>query len=97
MTWLALQCPSADGSGTLLSGLTARGAIEQDADVIMFVYRDDVYKFTKPADRPVQGIAEIIIGKQRNGPVGVAELLYMSPYTAFEDLAPDWAPSETPQ
>ena len=54
-------------------------------------------KFTKPADRPVQGIAEIIIGKQRNGPVGVAELLYMSPYTAFEDLAPDWAPSETPQ
>ena len=56
-----------------------------------------MYKFTKPADRPVQGIAEIIIGKQRNGPVGVAELLYMSPYTPFADLAPDWAPSETPQ
>ena len=81
----------------ILSDLRDSGAIEQDADVIMFVYRDDVYKFTKPADRPVQGIAEIIIGKQRNGPVGVAELLYMSPYTAFEDLAPDWAPSETPQ
>ena len=76
----------------VLSDIRESGSIEQDADVIMFVYRDDVYKFQKPADRPPQGIAEIIIGKQRNGPVGVAELMYMSPYTSFEDIAPDWMP-----
>ena len=76
----------------MLSDLRESGAIEQDADVIMFVYREDVYKFTKPSERPPQGVAEIIIGKQRNGPVGVAELMYISKYTLFEDMASGWNP-----
>lgn len=82
----------------MLSDLRESGAIEQDADVIMFVYREDMYKHAKPADRPPQGVAEIIVGKQRNGPVGVANLLYISRYTSFEDMAPDWTPtpSESP-
>lgn len=80
----------------ILADLRESGAIEQDADVIMFVYRDDVYKYPKISERPPQGVAEIIIGKQRNGPVGVAELMYISPYTSFEEMAPDWTvpPSE---
>lgn len=73
----------------MLSDLRESGAIEQDADVILFVYREDIYKYQKPAERPAQGTAEIIIGKQRNGPVGVAELLFLSRYTSFEEIAQD--------
>jgi len=66
----------------MLSDLRESGAIEQDADLVMFVYREEYYKPTEEN----QGIAEIIIGKQRNGPTGTVKLAFINRFTRFENL-----------
>jgi len=73
----------------LMSDLRESGALEQDSDLILFIYREEMYtKGDTPEDK--KGIAEVIIGKHRNGPTGEVKLAFLSPYTRFEDLAKDY-------
>ena len=69
----------------VMSDLRESGSIEQDADIIMFLYRDEVYH--PDTDQP--GVAEIIVAKHRNGPTGLVKLAFLSEYTRFENLADD--------
>jgi replicative DNA helicase len=67
-----------------LSDLRESGALEQDADVVLFIYREDQYE--KKADGDADSIAEIIVGKQRNGPTGIVRLAFIKQYTRFDNL-----------
>ncbi|MEO6065983.1 MAG: DnaB-like helicase C-terminal domain-containing protein, partial [Lysobacterales bacterium] len=69
----------------VMSDLRESGSIEQDADLIMFIYRDEYYN----QDSAAKGIAEILIGKQRNGPTGQIKLRFFGEYTKFENLGTD--------
>ena len=69
----------------LLSDLRESGALEQDADVVLFLYRDEVYN----PDSPDTGTAEVLIAKHRSGPLGVTRLAFLSHYTRFANMARD--------
>ncbi|KAB2923722.1 MAG: replicative DNA helicase [Bacteroidetes bacterium] len=71
----------------MLANLRESGAIEQDADVVLFIHRPEKYGLTRDDGSSAEGIAEIIIGKQRNGPTGEVELAFINQYARFENLA----------
>ena len=70
-----------------LSDLRESGALEQDADVVIFIYREDQYGDRSQPQTDAQGVAELIIGKQRNGPTGVVKLAFIREFTRFENLS----------
>jgi replicative DNA helicase len=67
----------------MLADLRDSGSIEQDADIVMFIYRDEVYN----PDSPQKGIAEVIVSKHRSGPIGKIDLAFLAHYTKFANLA----------
>jgi replicative DNA helicase len=81
---LSRKTEERQGMRPQLSDLRESGAIEQDADLILFLYRDELYN--RAEDNPNRGKAELIIGKQRNGPTGKIDLAFLDKYTAFKEL-----------
>ena len=73
-----------------LSDLRESGSLEQDADVVMFIYRPEMYDLKSPDGESLEGLAQIIIGKQRNGPVGSVELMWNKESATYEAMAPNW-------
>lgn len=82
LSQLSRACETRQDHRPMLSDLRESGAIEQDADVVMFLYRDDYYN----KDTEAKNIAEVIIAKQRNGPIGTVELVWLPDYTKFANM-----------
>lgn len=90
---LSRKCEERNNKRPMMSDLRDSGEIEQDADVILFLYRDEVYN----PDSMDRGTAEINVAKQRNGPTGVVRAAYFGDRTTFADLAPGYVPAESTQ
>ena len=81
LSQLNRQVESRTEKKPVMADLRESGAIEQDADLVMFIYREEVYEATEEN----RGLAEILVRKQRNGPIGDVELVFLKEYTRFEN------------